>query len=182
MYRPFTEEDALARLEAQEQKDEEDEEDLLAELNQEVQKQKDEEDEEDEEDLLAELNQEVQDSELCMGWNTDMRTSAFSVIASAPQQSPEVYSPQPPAPSEIRQCPVAVQYGNQMLRTTGARTPAPSTKHRVAQASPEQASSSPPPYEPRFIKFNNMTEEIYDELEDDNKIDFIKVFVQDGKA
>jgi hypothetical protein len=41
----------------------------------------------------------------------------------------------------------------------------------------------PPPYESCFAKFNpRMTEEIYNDLDNDNKIDFIQVYINGDKA
>jgi hypothetical protein len=41
----------------------------------------------------------------------------------------------------------------------------------------------PPPYESRFLKYNRcMTEEMYNNLDDDNKVDFVRVYVNGDKA
>jgi hypothetical protein len=82
----------------------------------------------------------------------------------------------------MRQSPAAIEHVGKVMHATGTMTSTPSTKHRVAHTPTEQGEISPPPYEPRFAKYNNMTEEMYDELGDDNKTDFIKMFVRGGKA
>jgi hypothetical protein len=156
MYRLFTEEDAVARLEAHERKDEQ-----------------------DEEDLLAEFNQEVPESESraipCTKEYTDIRTATFPATASAPQWSSEVYSSPHLAHLKLR-------LPQKVVSATEARTLTPPKKHHTLQVSTELDTPSPPPFEARFAKYNEMTEEIYDELDDDNKMDFIKIFVQGGNT
>jgi hypothetical protein len=75
----------------------------------------------------------------------------------------------------------------QVMKPLAADT-RPRPKARPARNSPAVAhvvhhlDSSLPPYQSRFIKYNGMKEEMYDELDDDNKRDFIQVFVAGGLA
>jgi chromosome segregation ATPase len=63
--------------------------------------------------------------------------------------------------------------------------PATPTAMRVARplptppATPPTSTRSPPPYESRFAAYNGMSEELYNELEDENKWDFIHFFVKE---
>lgn len=53
-------------------------------------------------------------------------------------------------------------------------------KSRIPRKQPiEDSKSTSPPWESRFVKFGGMTKEMYDELEPDNKEEFIKVYVKD---
>jgi hypothetical protein len=61
--------------------------------------------------------------------------------------------------------------------------PATPTGMRVARPlpSPPTSTTPPPPYESHFAKYNGMSEELYNELEDNNKWDFIQYFIKDSE-
>jgi hypothetical protein len=76
-----------------------------------------------------------------------------------------------------------IKVNKPVVKTGGVyaiKTQVQQPKKRLPQEQPIEASTSAsPPWQPHFAKFAGMTEEMYDELDPENKLDFIAMFVND---
>ena len=147
MYKPFAEEDAAARLQAQGQNDEEEHQ---AEHYY------------NGTSMLLSSRMEHANSEAAV-----MNRTAIVHLAPICAAGIEVL-----VLSQVRQ-PIS-KAGSALAK----KAQAPPSKRGLAQPSTLTAELPSPPWEARFAKFNNMTEEMYNELETDNKWEFLKVFVK----
>jgi hypothetical protein len=125
MYRPYTEADSDARVEAREL------------VREEMRK----------EEELKKLREGMLLTEPCLRYQSDTPVAAEKAKQAKPVQEPAT--------------------------PTGMRVARP-------LPSPPKSTTPPPPYQSHFATYNDMSEELYNELEDDNKWDFFNYFVKDS--